>query len=151
MPQSLADVLIHLVFSTKNRVPFLKSPDLREHLNAYMVGALENLNCRSLITRSVEDQIHILCQLSRTMAIAELVKQIKRTSSVWLKDQGRDLGDFHWQSGYGAFSVSHSNKEQVKEYIANQEEHHRTRTFQEEYRLLLQRHGIEFDERYVWD
>ncbi len=85
------------------------------------------------------------------MAIAELVKEIKTTSSVWLKDQGRDLGNFRWQAGYGAFSVSHSNKDQVKEYIANQEEHHRTRTFQDEYRLLLQRHGIEFDERYVWD
>ena len=151
MPQSLADVLIHLVFSTKNRVPFLKLPDVREHLNAYMVGALEKLDCPSLITRSVEDHIHILCQLSRTMAIAQLIKEIKATSSAWLKEQGKGLADFYWQAGYGAFSVSHSNKDQVKEYIANQEEHHRTRTFQEEFRLLLQRHGIEFDERYVWD
>ncbi len=151
MPQSLADVLIHLVFSTKNRVPFLKPPDLREHLDAYMVGALENRGCPSLITRSVEDHIHILCQLSRTTSIAELTKEVKTMSSMWLKGQHRDLGDFHWQAGYGAFSVSHSNKEQVKEYIADQEEHHRRRTFQEEYRLLLQRHGIEFDERYVWD
>lgn len=151
MPQSLADVLIHLVFSTKNRVPFLKSPEVREHLNAYMVGALANLDCHSLITRSVEDHIHILCQLSRTMSIAQLVKEIKASSSAWVKDQGPGLHDFHWQAGYGAFSVSHSNKEQVKGYIANQEEHHRTRTYQEEFRLLLQRHGIEFDERYVWD
>jgi putative transposase len=151
MPQSFADVLIHIVFSTKNRVPFLKSPDVREHLNAYMVGALENVGCPSLITRSVEDHIHILCQLSRTMSIAQLVKEIKATSSAWVKDQSPGLHDFYWQAGYGAFSVSHSNIEQVKEYIANQEEHHRTRSFQEEYRLLLQRHGIEFDERYVWD
>lgn len=151
MPQSLADVLIHVVFSTKSRVPFLKSPDVREHLNAYMVGALDNLGCPSLITRSVEDHIHIFCQLSRTMSIAELVKEIKATSSAWVKDQAPGLADFYWQAGYGAFSVSHSNKEQVKEYIANQKEHHRTRTFQEEFRLFLQRHEIEFDERYVWD
>jgi putative transposase len=151
MPQSLADLLIHIVFSTKNRVPFLKSVDVREHLNAYVVGALENLECPSLITRSVEDHIHVLCQLSRTMSIAQLVKEIKTTSSVWLKGQGQDLRDFHWQAGYGAFSVSHSNKPQVMDHIANQEEHHRTRTFQEEYRLLLQRHDIQFDELYVWD
>ncbi|HEV7225812.1 MAG TPA: IS200/IS605 family transposase [Pirellulales bacterium] len=151
MPQSLADVLIHVVFSTKNRVPFLKSPEVREQLNGYMVGAMDNLGCPSLITRSVEDHLHVLCQLSRTMSIAQLVKEIKATSSAWVKEQGRGLTDFYWQAGYGAFSVSHSNKEQVKEYIANQEEHHRTRTFQEEFRLLLARHGIKFDERYVWD
>ena len=151
MPQSLSDVLIHLVFSTKNRVPFLKSADVREHLNAYVVGTLENLDCPSIITRSVDDHIHILCHLSRTMTIAQLVKEIKATSSAWLKEQDPRLHDFYWQAGYGAFSVSRSNVGQVKQYIANQEEHHRTRTFQEEFRLLLERHGIKFDERYVWD
>ena len=151
MSQSLADVVIHIVFSTKNRVPFLRSPDVREHLDAYMVGALANLDCPSLITRSIEDHIHILCQLSRTMSVAQLIKEIKATSSAWLKDQGPGLAGFYWQAGYGAFSVSHSDIEQVKQYIANQEERHRTRTFQEEFRLLLKRHGIEFDERYVWD
>lgn len=151
MPQSLADVLIHVVFSTKNRAPFLKSPEVREHLNGYMVGAMDNLGCPPLITRSVEDHLHVLRQLSRTMSISQLVKEIKATSSAWLKEQGPGLADFYWQARYGAFSVSHSNKEQVKEYIAQQEEHHRKRTFQEEFRLLLVRHGIEFDERYVWD
>lgn len=151
MPQSLADVLIHVVFSSKNGVPFLKSPEVREHLNGYMVGALAKLGCPSLITRSVEDHIHVLCQLSRTMSIAQLVKEIKATSSAWLKEQGPGLADFYWQAGYGAFSVSHSNKEQVKDYISHQEEHHRKRTFQEEFRLLLLHHQIEYDERYVWD
>ena len=151
MPQSLADVVLHIVFSTKNRTPFLKSPELREHLNAYIVGTLENLGCPSVITRSVEDHIHILCHLSRTVSIAELIKEIKIASSAWLKEQDPRLADFHWQAGYGAFSVSRSNVEQVKHYIANQEEHHRTRTFQEEFRLLLERHGIQYDERYVWD
>jgi putative transposase len=112
MPQSLADVLIHLVFSTKGRAPFLKTAEVREQLNAYLVGALKDLGCPSLITRSVEDHVHILCQLSRTIAIAQLVKEVKSNSSVWLKDQGPGLRDFHWQAGYGAFSVSHSNKEQ---------------------------------------
>ena len=151
MPQSLADIVIHIVFSTKNRAPFLKSPDVRQHLDAYIVGTLKNLDCPSVITRSVEDHIHILCHLSRTMAVAQLVKEIKATSSAWLKDQGPGLHDFYWQAGYGAFSVSRSNVEQVIHYIANQEEHHRKRTFQEEFRLLLERHGIQFDERYVWD
>ncbi|HQU45839.1 MAG TPA: IS200/IS605 family transposase [Pirellulales bacterium] len=151
MPQSLSDVLIHIVFSTKNRAPFLKSPELRERLEAYIVGTLTNLDCHSIITGSVEDHIHILCHLSRTMTIAQLVKEIKASSSAWVKEQDRRLDDFYWQAGYGAFSVSRSNVEQVRQYIANQEEHHRTRTFQEEFRLLLKRHGIEYDERYVWD
>jgi putative transposase len=151
MPQSLADVLIPIVFSTKNRVPFLKSPDVREHLDAYIVGILQNLGCPSVITRSVEDHIHILCHLSRTMALAQLVKEVKAASSAWLKEQGPRLHDFYWQAGYGAFSVSRLKVEPVKQYIANQEEHHRVRTFQEEFRLLLERHGIKFDERYVWD
>lgn len=151
MPQSLADVLLHIVSSTKNRATFLKSPELREHLDAYIVGTLKNLDCPSIITRSVEDHVHILCHLSRTISIADLIKQIKTASSAWLKDQDPRLHDFHWQAGYGAFSVSRSNGEQVKQYIANQEEHHRTRTYQEEFRLLLERHGIQYDERYVWD
>ncbi|HJT34957.1 MAG TPA: transposase [Pirellulales bacterium] len=151
MPQSLSDVLLHVVFSTKNRVPFLKSPELREHLNGFMVGTLKKIECPSLITRCVDDHIHTLCQLSRTMSVADLVKQMKVTSSAWVKEQDPRLADFYWQAGYGAFSVSHSNRDQVKLYIANQEEHHRTRTYQEEFRLLLERHGIEYDERYVWD
>jgi putative transposase len=151
MSQSLADVVIHIVFSTKNRLPFLKSPELRQRLDAYIVGTLENLGCPSIITRSVEDHIHILCHLSRTMSIGQLIKEIKTSSSAWVKEQDPRLHDFYWQAGYGAFSVSRSNVEQVKHYISNQEEHHRTRTFQEEFRLLLERHGIKFDERYVWD
>jgi REP element-mobilizing transposase RayT len=151
MPQSLADVVIHIVFSTKTRVPFLKLTVLRERLDAYIVGTLMNLDCPSIITRSVEDHIHILCHLSRTISIGQLIKEIKTSSSAWVKQQDPHLDDFYWQAGYGAFSVSRSNVEQVKQYIANQEEHHRTRTFQEEFRLLLQRHGIEYDERYVWD
>lgn len=151
MPQSLSNVLIHLAFSTKHRRPYLRTPKLRGTMTGYMVGILRNIKCPSLILGAVEDHVHILCCLHRTVTIARLVEEVKTGSSVRIKQEGPALGDFHWQNGYGAFSVSPSNVEQVKTYIANQEEHHRKRTFQEEFRLMLERHGIEYDERYVWD
>jgi putative transposase len=151
MPQSLSNVLIHVVFSTKNRQPFLRKPEVREAMKRYLIGTLQNLQCPSLIVNVVEDHVHILCNLHRTVSIAKLVEDIKTSSSVRIKEEGSQLRDFHWQNGYGAFSVSQSNVEQVFEYIANQEEHHRRLTFQDEYRLLLERHKIAFDERYAWD
>jgi putative transposase len=151
MSQSLSKILVHIIFSTKNRAPFLRTQGLHEKMNAYMIGALENLRCPSLQVGTVDDHIHILCHLSRTMSVAELLEEIKKSSSKWVKTEANSLSDFHWQAGYGAFSVSPSAVPEVKEYIANQEEHHRKRTFQEEFRLFLQRHGIEYDERYVWD
>ena len=151
MPQSLANVLLHVIFSTKHRSPFLKTKALREGMNAYMVGTLRNIDCPSLIVNCVEDHLHCLCQLSRTITIAKLIEEMKTSSSAWIKTQATDVKDFYWQGGYGAFSVSQSNAEQVKAYIANQEEHHRKTTFQEEFREFLRRHGLEWDERYVWD
>ena len=151
MPQSLAKVVLHITFSTKHRKPFLRSAELRGALDGYVVGTLRNLKCPSIITRSVEDHIHILCNLSRTITIAKLLEEVKSSSSEWVKKQEQEPADFYWQNGYGAFSVSESNIERVKQYIANQEEHHRKMSFQEEFRLLLERHGIEYDERYVWD
>jgi len=151
MSQSLANVLLHVVFSTKNRAPFLKSRDLREELHGYMVGTVLGIKGPSLIVRTVEDHLHCLLRLSRTISIAKLVETMKVESSAWVKRQLPQLSDFYWQAGYGAFSVSQSNVEQVKAYIANQEEHHRRVSFQDEFRILLQRHEIEFDERYVWD
>jgi putative transposase len=151
MPQSLANVLLHVVFSTKNRAPFLQDPAFRQELNGYMVGTLQRIECPSLIVRTVEDHLHCLLQLSRTLSIAKLIEAMKVDSSAWIKRKSPDLADFYWQSGNGAFSVSQSNVEQVKSYIANQEEHHRRISFQDELRALLRRHEIEFDERYVWD
>ncbi len=151
MPQSLANVLLHIVFSTKNRQPFLREAHSREVTKAYLIGMLANLDCPSLIVEAVEDHIHILCNLSRTITIARLVQEIKVSSSARTKEEGGVAAQFAWQNGYGAFSVSQSNKEQVQRYIANQEEHHRRRTFQDELRELLRRHEIAFDERYVWD
>lgn len=151
MPQSHANVLLHIVFSTKHRKPFLRNESARDVMTGYLVGTLRNLKCPSLITGVVEDHVHILCNLSRTITIAKLVEEIKTSSSARIKEEGPKLRDFHWQNGYGAFSVSQSNVDEVRRYISNQEEHHRVKTFQEEYRLFLKRHGIEFDERYVWD
>ena len=151
MPQSLSNVLIHVVFSTKHRQPFLQQARDRDAMTGYLIGALQNIKCPPLIVGVVSDHVHILCNLSRTMSIAQLIEELKTSSSARIKEQGAHLQDFYWQNGYGAFSVSQSNMEQVKQYIATQEEHHRTRTFQEELRLFLERHGIAYDERYVWD
>lgn len=151
MPQSLANVLLHIVFSTKNRQPFLSEAADRDVMTGYLIGTLKNIKCPSLAVGVVADHVHILCNLSRTITIAKLVEEIKTSSSARIKEQGPALQEFSWQNGYGAFSVSQSNAPQVKQYVENQEEHHRTRTFEEEFRLLLEKHGVEYDERYVWD
>ena len=151
MPQSRARVVLHVVFSTKNRVPFLKEPELRARRHAYMAGGLQNIGCEPILINGVEDHVHLLYNLSRTMTIAGLVEEAKKSSSKWMKEQGAAYGDFYWQGGYGAFSVSQSNVEQVRAYIATQEEHHRKVSFQDEFRALCRKHGVEIDERYVWD
>lgn len=151
MPQSLARVILHVVFSTKNRVPFLKDSELRPRLYAYMAGVLQNIGCEPILIGGVEDHVHILCNLARTITIAGLVEEAKTTSSKWMKEQGASGRDFFWQGGYGSFSVSQSNVDQVRTYVASQEEHHRKVTFQDEFRVLCRKHGIEIDERYVWD
>lgn len=151
MPQSLANVVLHIVFSTKHRKPFLQSAELKGTMTAYLVGTLQNLDCPSIIVGVVEDHVHILCNLSRTITIAKLVGELKSSSSERIKQEGPSVADFYWQSGYGAFSVSQSNIPQVKAYIANQEEHHRKMTFQEEFRILCERHGLTIDEQYVWE
>ena len=151
MPQSLAKILVHTVFSTKNRRPFLRDRTLREELHRYLGGILANLDCQPVIVGGVEDHVHLLCALSRTRNAAELVKEVKRGSSLWLKTQSQELQDFAWQNGYGIFSVGFSQIGTVKEYIAGQKEHHRKISFQDEFRQLLKRYEIEFDERYVWD
>ncbi len=151
MPQSLANVLLHVVFSTKNRTPFLNTPELLGTMTGYLIGTLRKIDCPSVSVGVVADHVHILCNLSRTITISQLVQELKTNSSARIKEEGASLHDFHWQNGYGAFSVSQSNVEIVKSYIANQEEHHRQVTFQEEYRRFLERHGLTWDERYVWD
>ena len=151
MPQSLAKILVHTVFSTKERRPFLRDQVLREELHRYLGGILANLNCQPIVAGGVEDHVHLLCALSRTCEPAEMVKEAKRGSSLWLKTRGPDLQDFAWQNGYGIFSIGFSQIQSVRDYIAGQEEHHRKVSFQDEFRQLLRRYEIEFDERYVWD
>ena len=151
MPQSLAKILVHTVFSTKERRPFLRDQAVREELHRYLGGILSNLDCQPIIAGGVEDHVHLLCALSRTCEAAEMVKEAKRGSSLWLKTKGPDLQDFAWQNGYGIFSIGSSQIPSVRDYIARQEEHHRRVSFQDEFRQLLRRYEIEFDERYVWD
>jgi REP element-mobilizing transposase RayT len=151
MPQSLSRMVVHLVFSTKNREPILRNGELRIRLHAYMAGILQELHCDPILINGVEDHVHVLCNLSRTLALAKVVEELKKSSSKWMKEQGAGFSGFHWQAGYGAFSVSQSNVESVRNYIAGQEEHHRTVTFQEEYRAFCRRHGVALDERYAWD
>jgi REP element-mobilizing transposase RayT len=119
--------------------------------NAYLAGICRNLECPSLLVGGVEDHVHLLVRLSKNVALADFVREVKRDSSKWLKEQRKDLDKFHWQQGYGAFSISPGHVEKLLEYIANQEEHHRRETFQDEFRRLLRKYKIEYDERYVWD
>ena len=149
MPQSLALVLVHIIFSTKNGVAFLQSAELRSEVHAYLTGTLRGLQCEPLQVGGMEHHVHILSGLSRTTSLAELVKKLKTSSTMTVKAKGHS--HFSWQSGYGAFSVSQSAKESVIASIASQEIHHRKMTFQEEFRTFLKKHGISFDERYVWD
>jgi putative transposase len=151
MPQSLSAVYIHLVFSTKDRRPLLRDKPTRDALHSYLGGVSKQLDCPPILVGGVEDHVHLLARFGRTITQAEWVKELKRVSNLWLKKRGRDYADFEWQGGYAAFSVSQSNLEPVKQYIAGQEEHHRKVGFQDELRALLRKHEIEWDEKYVWD
>ena len=150
MPQSLSNILIHLIWSTKDRHPWL-TPGIREKTHTFLAGVVRHMDCEAYRVGGVADHVHLAVRLSRTLSVADLVKEIKIASSKWLKEQGPEFNGFYWQQGYGAFSVGMSQKETLLHYIDTQEEHHRTRTFQEEYRDFLTKYGIEYDERYVWD
>jgi REP element-mobilizing transposase RayT len=151
MPQSLGKILVHIIFSTKARRPCLREPALRAELHHYLGGILQQRDCQPLIVGGVEDHVHLLTALSRTCTAAELVKELKRGSSLWIKTKGAALQDFSWQSGYGVFSIGFSQLEQVRRYVAEQERHHQKLTFQAEFRRLLQKYEIAYDEQYVWD
>lgn len=150
MPQSLSFVLIHVIFSTKNRDKLLVAP-VREELHAYLATVARNLGCEAYRVGGVEDHVHCAIRLSRTISIAELMEKLKTSSSQWLKEQSPRLKKFRWQRGYGCFSVGPADLDALCLYIDNQEEHHKTRTFQEEFRMFLTKYGVEFDEAYVWD
>ena len=150
MPQSLARVLIHTGFSTKGREPVFEDPKFCSEVHAYLGGCAKTLECLPIKIGGVADHVHLLTTLSRTIPLAEFVKEIKRISTGWIHERGGMFRQFHWQA-YGCFSVSESNVEAVTRYIERQEEHYQKITFQDEYRELLRRDGQAWDEEYVWD
>jgi len=150
MPQSLSKVILHIIFSTKNREPWLDS-HVRQRMHAYLATICRDLGAELAHVGGVADHVHVVTTLPRTLSQAQLIEQIKKASSKWIKTLDGRYRGFYWQRGFGAFSVSPSQLEAVLQYVKAQQEHHRTRTFQEEYRELLWRHGVDFDERYVWD
>ncbi len=151
MSQSISKIIVHAIFATKGRVPFFSDREVRTRLHQYLGGVLNQLECQSLAVGGVEDHVHLLCRQSRNQSAAAMIKEVKRASSLWVKQQGPALEGFSWQSGYGIFSIGVSQIGTVRSYIAKQENHHRKISFQDEYRLFLNRYEVDFDERYVWD
>jgi putative transposase len=150
MPQSLSRILLHLVFSTKNRERFLDAA-IRPRMSAYLAEVGREMGCEVYRVGGVSDHVHLAIQLSRTITVADFTKKLKVTSSVWIKDQGAGYQGFSWQAGYGVFSLGASQLSALIAYIDGQEDHHRVKGFQEEYREFLLKYGVEYDERYVWD
>ena len=151
MSQSLTKLYAHIIFSTKDRFPFLTEESLRTEVHAYIGGILKTLDSPPVIIGGVADHIHVLCQISKNHSASKIIGELKRVSSLWIKTKRDMLTKFHWQNGYGAFSIGRSELNVVRAYIENQEEHHRTKTFQDEFRNFMQEYGMDFDERYVWE
>ena len=150
MPQSLSSILVHLVYSTKNRHPYI-TPEIETELHPYLATVFREMDCPSLAINGTEDHIHALFRLARTAAICDVVEEVKKRSSKWIKTKGPALLSFQWQAGYGAFSIGESGVDPLRRYIANQKQHHRRQTYQDEVRAFLAKYGIEYVERYVWD
>lgn len=140
----------HLVFSTKHRRPLIDD-SWQQRLFDYVGGILRQQGGALLVAGGMPDHVHLLAAISKSIAVADALRDIKANSSKWIHEQIPGQTDFAWQAGYGAFTVSFSGMDAVRRYLDGQKEHHRVRTFQEEYLELLRRHEIDFDERYVWD
>jgi putative transposase len=150
MGHTYTNLLTHMIFSTKERRPFLDAP-LKKKLFPYLGGIIRNLKGSALAINGPTDHVHILMALPPTIAIADAASKIKSNSSGWVHDEYKLCPQFKWQVGYGGFSVSESNVEAVKKYIADQEEHHKTMTFKEEFVAFLKKNKIKYDDRYIWD
>lgn len=150
MPQSLSNVIVHFVFSTKYREPFLHD-GIRQRAHEDLASIVRNNGCECYRVGGIEDHVHLAVRLSRTLSISDLLEEIKAGSSRWIKGQDERCRNFAWQRGYGAFSAYYRDLDKLLAYIDGQEEHHHKHTFQDEYRSLLIENGVEFDERYVWD
>jgi len=150
MPQSLSKVYVHITFSTKNRDELIDDR-IKDSLFEYIGGICKKLECNPLKVGGHRDHIHILCLLSRKIAQMTLLEEVKRQSSKWIKTKGEEYKNFYWQNGYGIFSVNPAQTDVVVQYIANQQDHHKKKTFQIEFRAFLKKYDVEYDERYVWD
>jgi REP element-mobilizing transposase RayT len=150
MSQSLSKIYIHLVFSTKNRLPLI-TDEIEKELFAYAATVLGNMDCHALRVGGMADHVHILCVQSKKITLVDLVSKIKTTTSKWIKTKSAEWSEFSWQVGYGAFSVSQSDMDAVSDYIRDQKAHHEKMTFQDELRTLLTRYNVDFDEKYLWD
>ncbi len=151
MPQSLSAVYLHVVFSTKDRFPFFSDADTRAQIHAFLGGIAKQRDCPPILVDGVADHVHLLLSLGRTTTQADLIKELKRSSNLWIQDRFPKITKFAWQAGYGTFSVSASNLDAVRDNIAGQLEHHARLSFQDEFRALLQKHGIDFNDHHVWD
>lgn len=149
MAHTFTNLLTHVIFSTKDRSPVI-TPDIKPRLLAYMGGIVRSIDGIALAIDGPTDHVHLLIKTPATVAMADVVRIVKANSSKWVHETF-PRSAFAWQTGYGAFSVSCSNVEAVSEYIAGQEEHHKTVSFQEEFVAFLRRHGVEYDERYIWE
>ena len=149
MAQTLVSLMVNLIFSTKNREPLI-TPEIEPELFAYVGGILKNHESRLLDAGGTADHVHLLISQSKNIALSSLMKDVKKDSSSWIKTKGRMFRNFHWQDGYGGFSIAESNVPELKKYIASQKEHHRIRSFQEELIQFLNEYGIQYDERYLW-
>jgi putative transposase len=150
MGQSLVKNYIHIVFSTKHRQPFITEA-IESDLHAYLGGVCKNLECPPIKIGGYSDHVHILCMLSKKIALMKLLEDVKSHSSRWIKTKGNNYHNFYWQDGYGAFSVRPGDMDELIFYISNQKNHHTKKSFQEEYRKILKENDVEYDERYVWD
>ncbi len=150
MGQSLVKNYIHIVFSTKHRQTFIHPP-VEDELYSYLGGVCRKLECPPIKIGGYTDHVHILCMLSKKIALMKLVEEIKSHSSKWIKTKGEDYSYFYWQDGYGAFSVNPKQVGSVVQYIENQHIHHKDESFQDEYRGFLKRYKVDYDERYVWE
>lgn len=150
MPQSLSKVYVHIIFSTKHRRKLIDDT-IQNDLFDYLGGICKGLECNPVQVGGYRNHVHVLCTLSRKVTQMKLLEELKKQSSKWIKTKGKKYSDFYWQNGYGIFSVNLSDIDPVISYIQNQKEHHWTKTFKEEFRAILKKNNVEYDERYVWD
>jgi putative transposase len=149
MASTLTKILVHFIFSTKNRAAII-TPEIEPRLHAYMRGISKNHGSPTLAMNGMPDHVHMLISMSKTIAAADLMEVVKKESSKWIKKEGQEFSEFHWQDGYAGFSIGESGLEQVRHYIDNQKSHHERMTFKEELLMFLKKYNVEYDERYIW-